>query len=220
MIWKNKISAKFFILIIKYFMNSFHLKTYRDKRLTLKTTIFNLFKYVKNFSDKFLTKLCVILSTYTTWKHRLMYWQDNISDKNREKKKFRIFQNDYMKLNNDDDDVITNDQQQHYFPYCAKVFKRVIADEIQKLKIFNFCQHLTIVKLKVDFVNMFITIFMINKSNDFEKLMNLIWCFEFKQNHFNPQIDDYKKTKNVLMKSVIANFNTAKQSQKLAEKQF
>ena len=79
-----------------------------------------------------------------------------------------------MKLNNDDDDVITNDQQQHYFSYCAKVFERVIADKIQKLKVFNFCQHLAVVKLKVDFMNMFIAIFMINKSNDFEELMNLI----------------------------------------------
>ena len=220
MIWKNEISVKFFILIIKYFMSFFYLKTYRDNHLTLKTTIFNLFKYVKSFSNKFLIKLCVILFTYTTWKHRLMYWQNNISDKNREKKKLWVFWNDYMKLNDNDDDVITNDQQQHYFSYYAKVFEKVITNKTQKLKVFNFCQHLTVVKLKADFVNMFITTFMINKSNDFEKLMNLIWRFEFEQNYFNLQIDDYKKTKNVLMKSAIANFNAAKQSQGLVEKQF
>ena len=69
-------------------------------------------------------------------------------------------------------------------------------------------------------MNMFIIIFMINKSNDFKKLMNLIWRFEFEQNHFDPQIDDYKKTKDVLMKFTIANFNAAKQSEKLIEKQF
>ena len=130
MIWKNEISVKFFILIIKYFMNFFYLKTYHDKCLTLKTIIFDLFKYVKSFSNKFLIKLCVILFIYTTWKHRLMYWQNNISDKNRKKKKFQIFQNDYMKLNDNDDDVITNDQQQHYFPYCAKVFERIIVNKI------------------------------------------------------------------------------------------
>ena len=79
-----------------------------------------------------------------------------------------------MKLNDNDDDVITNNQQQHYFSYRAKIFERVIVNEIQKLKVFNSCQHLTVVKLKIDFVNMFITIFMINKSNDFKKLMNLI----------------------------------------------
>ena len=88
------------------------------------------------------------------------------------------------------------------------------------MKVFNFCQHLAIVKLKVDFMNIFIIIFMINKSNDFKKLMNLIWHFEFKQNHFNSQIDDYKKTKNVLMKFATVNFNAAKQLQKLVEKQF
>ena len=109
MIWKNEIFIKFFILIIKYFMDFFYLKTYHDKRLTLKITIFNLFKYVESFSNKFLTKLCVILSMYTIWKHHLMYWQNNISDKNHKKKKFWIFWNDYMKLNNNDDDVITND---------------------------------------------------------------------------------------------------------------
>ena len=125
-----------------------------------------------------------------------------------------------MKLNDDDDDVITNDQQQYYFSYCAKIFERVIANKIQKLKVFNFCQHLAVVKLKTDFVNMFIAIFMINKSNDFEKLMSLIWRFEFEQNHFNLQIDDYKKTKGVLMKFATVNFKIAKQSQKLAEKQF
>ena len=130
MVWKNEISVKFFILIVKYFMGFFHLETYHDRCLTLKTTIFDLFKYVKNLSNKFLIKLCVILSTYTTWKHRSMYWQDNISDKNREKKRFRALWNDYMKLNDDDDDVITNNQQQHYFSYCAGVFERVIADEI------------------------------------------------------------------------------------------
>ena len=88
------------------------------------------------------------------------------------------------------------------------------------MKAFNFCQHLTIVKLKADFVNMFIITFIINKLNDFKKLMNLIWHFEFEQNHFDSKIDDYKKTKNMLMKFVIANFNIAKQSQKLVEKQF
>ena len=155
-------------------MSFFYLKTYCDKHLTLKTIIFDLFKYVESFSDKFLTKLCVILSTYTTWKHRLMYWQDNISDKNREKKKLRVLQNDYMKLNDDDDDVITDNQQQYYFSYYAKVFGRVIVDKTQKLKVFNFCQHLAIVKLKTDFMNMFIAIFMINKSSDFKKLMNFI----------------------------------------------
>ena len=108
MIWKNEIFVKFFILIIKYFMNFFYLKTYRDKCLTLKITIFNLFKYVKSLSNKFLTKLCIILFTYTTWKHCSMYWQNNISDKNHEKKKLWVFQNNYMKLNNNDDDVITN----------------------------------------------------------------------------------------------------------------
>ena len=141
MIWKNKIFVKFFILIIKYFMGFFHLKIYHDKCLTIKITIFNLFKYVKSFSNKFLIKLCVILFTYTTWKHCSMYWQNNISGKNRKKKKLRILWNDYMKLNDDDDDVITNNQQQHYFPYCAKVFERVIINKTQKLKVFNFCQH-------------------------------------------------------------------------------
>ena len=130
MIWKNKISVKFFILIIKYFMSFFYLETYRDRCLTLKIIIFDLFKYVESLSDKFLTKLYVILSTYTTWKHRSMYWQDNISGKNREKKRLRALWNDYMELNDDDDDVITDDQQQHYFSYCAKIFGRVIADEI------------------------------------------------------------------------------------------
>ena len=141
-----------------------------------------------------------------------MYWQNNISDKNRKKKKLWILQNDYMKLNDDDDDVITNDQQQHYFSYCVKVFERVIINKTQKLKIFNSCQHLTIVKLKIDFVNMFIIILMINKSNDFEKLMSLIWRFEFEQDHFDSQIDDYKKTKSVLMKFTTVNFNAVKQS--------
>ncbi|KAL8705280.1 MAG: hypothetical protein Q9201_001611 [Fulgogasparrea decipioides] len=116
-VWKEELRKRFLMLKVVYFM----------ARMTLGSSMDALFDYVASIRDSPEALVHVVLTTYETWGTRALYTTPKGYD--RDKKPGEEDDGDLEEPAKE-----ATDEERTFVPKCPGLFRRVIADEAQRMK--------------------------------------------------------------------------------------
>ena len=180
--------------MMKYYYSSKTAANLWDKDMTLGTCITNLVQYVDSLPDNPSTLRVIVLSSYSTWQNRSLYWDTDLHIPTRKKPHSK-----HDDFGSDHEENLTNNQLQILHSFVPSIFKRVCTDEAQKLKGHRTWAFTAVQLLNADIVNLMTATPMLNRLTDLLELLILLWQEDFHGNHSHYlDLDEYKTAKAII----------------------
>ena len=193
-VWKEEVKKTFKGLMMKYYYSLKMAANLWDKDMTLGTHITNLVQYVDSLPNDPSTLRVIVLSSYSTWQNRSLYWDTNSHIPTRKKPHSK-----HDDFGSDHEENLTNNQLQILHSFVPSIFKRVCTDEAQKLKGHRTQAFTAVQLLDANIVNLMTATPMLNRPTDLLGLLILLWQEDFHGDHScYLDLDEYKTAKAII----------------------
>ncbi len=170
-LWKDELRQHFPVLEPKFWFDNKGQRDHYTKTRTLGNSVQSLETYLLSLPDTSSTLLRVVVSTYGNFSTRVVRTISTDKGKAAERKKAAEPESDGLP----EGDVAQTEIRTEYNVLCTGFFRRVVADEAQRLKHTKTQAHISVRDMAAPYINFLTATPMMNKPADLEGLPALIW---------------------------------------------